>query len=73
MQQRDLGSILDGLWLRYRDSIWQYFRPFLINVFKEVLRDPHAWSGTADREPTAEDHELAAAWVSRHTQKQAKR
>ena len=75
MPQLDLGSILDGLWLRYRDHLWQIVRPFLVNVITEVMADPHAWSGSDDRELSAEDHELAATWACRHQrkQKQAKR
>ncbi len=75
MQPLDLGPLVDRLWLRYRDHLWQHVRPFLVNVITEVMADPHAWSGSADRELSAEDHELAAAWACRHQrkQKQAKR
>ena len=75
MPPLDLGPIVDRLWLRYRDYLWQHVRPFLVNVITEVMADPHAWSGSADRELSAEDQELAAAWACRHQrkQKQAKR
>ncbi len=70
MPPLDLGPIVDRLWLRYRDQLWQHVRPFLVNVITEVMADPHAWSGSAERELSPEDHELAAAWACRHQRKQ---